>query len=79
MWDQVYGGVREQEIDMKDGEGNDHHLEVVSFRLIAEVQGRYFNASHVVLKKNFDEFPEQYGFILDEMVEFIDRQAGLIE
>lgn len=79
MWDQVYAGVREQEVELNGDDGSTVVLEVVSFRMIAEVQGRFFQASHVVHKHHMDQMPEQYGFILDEMVEFIDRQAGLIE
>lgn len=73
-WTKVYAQVGWMDVEIQ-GEA----YEVLSFRMIAEVEGTAYLATHVVLKEDFEAMPEQYGHILDEMVMFIDEQAGATE
>lgn len=73
-WDKVYAQINPVEIEMEGDQGS-FLLPVVSFRMVAEVNQRVFVATHVITQEHLAEFPIQYGFILDEMVEFIDAQA----
>lgn len=76
MWDKVYAQISNVEVPIETDDGREVMLPVVSFRMVAEVKdGRVFVASHVITQEHLEEFPIQYGYILDEMVEFIDKQA----
>lgn len=77
-WDKVYAQVGPIDVEMGSNEGP-VTVPVISFRMIAEIEGRAFVATHVITQSHYNNMPEQYGHILDEMVEFIDKQAGLQE
>lgn len=74
-WDKVYAQVNPMQVETAEGPVFD----VVSFRMIAEIEGFAYVTTHVMLQKDFDEIQPEinvFGHILNEMIQYIDDQAG---
>lgn len=77
-WEKVYAQVNRINVEMMSNNGP---IEVpcVSFRMIAEVDGHAYLATHLMLASDYDDMDPAinvYSHVLDDMVHNIDQQAG---
>lgn len=74
-WDKVYAQAGVRQVETEEGP----ILDVMSFRMIAEINNKAYLATHVVLLGDYQDAQfNLFGKILDDMVRFIDTQAGLV-